>query len=563
MRYSDLTDIYEKLESTTKHLEKTAALSEFLKKVPAKELESVILLLQGRVFPEWDTREIGIGAKLAIKAIAQVAGLSSEEVEEHWKKIGDLGKTAEHLLKKKKQKALFEEELTIKKTLENLRKIAELEGPGTVEKKVGYLADLLTGAEPKSAVYLIRTCLEELRIGAGAGIIKNAIADAFEVNDDLVELAHNLSTDFGHVAEVAKEKGEKGLEKIGLTLGNPLKVMLAQRVKDIAEGFETVGKPAAFEYKYDGFRMQVHKKGDKVVIFTRRLEEVTKQFPEIAEAIKKAVHAKEAVLEGEAIGYDPKTGKSRPFQEISQRIKRKYDIEEIEKQFPVELNIFDLIYLDGETFLETPFEERRKKLEKIVKPIPKKVVLSKMLITDNEKDAAKFYKEALEASQEGVMIKNLSAGYKPGSRVGNMVKLKPIMETLECVIVGGEWGAGKRAHWLSSFVLAVRDPETGEFLEIGKMGTGVKEKESETGVTFEQLTKMLEPLITESKGKEVKVKPKIVIEVAYEEIQKSPSYSSGFALRFPRLVRYRDDRRPDDADDLDRVKELYETQRGR
>ncbi len=562
MKYLELASQYDKIVATTKTLEKTKILADFLKTIPTGDLADVVLLLQGRVFPEWDSREIGIGAQLAIKAIAAAYGIPTAEITKAWREIGDLGKVAGQLAKKRRQAVLFKQKLDVQKVISNLRRIAGLVGPGTVGKKVAFLAELLAAASPEEAQYVIRTCLEELRVGVGSGAIRDAIAQAFDISPEIVEGAYNLTTDFGIVAATARKKGESGLKKIEIQVGRPIKVMLAQRVKDMEEGFARVGRPAQLERKYDGFRMQVDKDGDKITIFTRRLENVTKQFPLIAEAARSAIKAKSAILEGETIGYDPKTGRSLPFQMISERIKRKYHIMELAKKVPVELNLFDVLYYNGRSMLQTPFKARRAVLEKIIKPVKRKVVLSEVLVTGDLKKAAAFYKESLAMGHEGIMLKNLDAPYKPGSRVGNMTKLKPVMETLDLVIVGGEWGTGKRAHWLSSFILACRDPETNEYLEVGKMGTGVKEKEA-AGVSFSELTKMLEPLVVEQKGRTVKVKPRLVVEVAYEEIQKSPTYASGYALRFPRLLKLRSDRAPEEIDSIERVKELYQTQRGR
>ena len=250
---------------------------------------------------------------------------------------------------------------------------------------------------------------------------------------------------------------------------------------------------------------------------------------------------------------------------MGKRIRRKYDIEQMAKEFPVEVNLFDILYFEGRTLLHTPFVERRKLLASLVDNLPRKMVVVKQLVMEKEKEAEKFYKESLKAGNEGVMFKTLDAPYKPGARVGHMVKMKPVMETLDLVIVGAEWGEGKRAQWLSSFTLACID-EQGTFREIGKMGTGIKEKEDVSekgdgvegeGVTFEQLTNELKPLIIGKGGKEVSVKPKIVVEVRYEEIQKSPTYSSGFALRFPRLVRLRVDRGPEECSALEMVEQLF------
>jgi DNA ligase-1 len=585
MKYSELVEVYRKLEATSKRLEKTHHLSEFLKKTGASDIEEVMLLLTGRVFPAWDERKIGVASRMMIKALAKATGDSPDSVERSWKKTGDLGDTAELLISKKKQRTLFSSELTVSKVFNNIQKLAEMTGEGTVEKKVQLIAELLTSAKPIEAKYITRTVLEELRVGLGDGTIRDAIVWAFfskeiglkydeKENDlvlpensrevfnkyiNLVQSAYDVANDFSAVAKTIREKGEKGLEKTGLTAGRPVKVMLAQKVKDVKEGFETVGKPAALEFKYDGVRMQIHRKGDKIVVYTRRLEEVTKQFPEVVNYVRSNVKSKDFILDSEAVGFDPKTGKYLPFQKISQRVKRKYDIEKMAKDFPVEVNIFDIIQYEGESMINKPFNERRKVIEKIVNPEKRKIQCAEQITTSDEKKAQEFYKKSLAAGNEGVMMKNLAAPYKPGSRVGHMIKLKPVMKELDLVIVGAEWGTGKRSEWLSSFVLACRDEETGEFLEIGKVGTGIKEKKEE-GVSFDELTEMIKPLVTSEKGKEVRIKPEIVIEVTYEEIQKSPSYSSGYALRFPRLSRLRDDRAPEECSSLEMVKDFYRKQ---
>lgn len=584
MKYSELVDVYEKLEATAKRLEKTHYLAEFLKKTGASDMEEVVLLLMGRVFPAWDERKIGVASRMMIKALATATGESPAAVEKTWKKTGDLGDTAEQLISKKKQRTLSSTELTVSKVFKNIRKLPEMTGAGTVEKKVQLIAELLTSAKPKEAKYVTRTVLEELRIGLGEGTIRDAIVWAFfskeiglkydEKENDLildnrdkyndyvnaVQSAYDSANDFSVVAKTAKENGIKGLQKTEMEIGKPVKVMLAQKVADIKEGFDAVGKPAALEYKYDGVRMQVHRKGDKINVFTRRLEDVTKQFPEVIKYAKSNIKSDNYILDGEAVGFDPKTNKYLPFQQISQRVKRKYDIEKMAKQFPVELNIFDVISYKGESMLDTPFSERRKIIEKIVKGKKREIQCAEQLVTGDEKKAEDFYKKSLAAGNEGIMMKKLDAPYKPGSRVGHMIKLKPVMKELDLVIVGAEWGTGKRGKWLSSFVLACRDEDTDEFLEVGKVGTGIKEKKEE-GLSFGELTKMLKPLVISEKGKNVKIKPEIVVEVTYEEIQKSPTYSSGYALRFPRLSRLRDDRSPRECSTLDMVKKFYKEQR--
>jgi len=582
MKYEKLALVYEQLERTTKRLEKTHILSKFLKEA---DDPAVILLAQGRVFPNWDQRELGMANKLVAKAIALASGAPSEKLDKTWKETGDLGKTAEKLLQKKSQAALFSSALTVKKVFDNLHKISEVEGSGTVERKVQLVAELLTSAKPNEAKYIIRTVLGELRVGLGDGTIRDALIWAFfsketgvtydekekEVNipdrevyeqySTLVQEAFDATNDFAEVFELLREKGAKGLENVEVKPGKPVKVMLFQKAKNIAEGLETVGTPAAAEFKYDGFRLQIHKNNGKITLFTRRLENVTEQFPDVVEAVKKHVDESKFIMDAEVAGIDKKTKKYLAFQSISQRIKRKYDIHELAKEFPVEVNVFDIINHEGRSLLKTPFEERRAILEKVVDSTPLVFKLSEKIEVRTEAEAEEFYKKSLLAGNEGIMLKNLGSVYKPGSRVGFGVKVKPTMDTLEVVIVGAEWGEGKRGKWLASFVIGVRN-EDDEIVEIGRVGTGIKEKEEE-GLSFGQLTELLLPDIIEERGREVKVKPKIVIEVNYEEIQKSPTYSSGYALRFPRLVRMRDDRGVSDINTLSDIQEMAEGQRGR
>ncbi|MBT3583155.1 ATP-dependent DNA ligase [Candidatus Woesearchaeota archaeon] len=561
MKYSILVDIYQEIESTTKTLEKTAILAKFLKKISVTELEEIILLLQGRAFPEYDVRDLGLGTQLAIKAISSSSGSNVDKVKQMWKKTGDLGETASQLIGNKKQATLFSKSITTSKVLQNLQKLAELEGAGTVDKKVSLLKELLSSASGNEAKYIIRTCLNDLRVGIGQGTLRDAISEAFEVDKTEVQKAYNQIVDFGEVAQLAKEGGDKSLRTAKITIGKPIKAMLYQKAADIENAFERVGSPAAFEYKFDGFMCQIHKKGDKVQLFTRNQEEVTKQFPDVVERVKKHVTENNVILDSEIVGIDFKTGNWLPFQSISQRIKRKYDIEETIRKIPVVIQVFDIMFYKNTSTIDLPFNERRKLVKSIIKTVKDKLEIAKQIITSSEKEVEKFYNESLAKGNEGVMAKNLEAEYKPGSRVGYGVKIKPIMEPLDLVIVGAEWGSGKRAGWLSSFILACRNSE-GKFLEIGKMGTGIKEKE-EMGTSFEELTKLLKPLIISESGKIVKVKPKIIVEVAYEEIQKSPTYMSGFALRFPRLIKLRTDRNIKNMNDLAKINLLYSLQRGR
>ena len=443
-------------------------MADFLQKVD--DLPRVLLLLQGRVFMPGDEREIGVASQLAVKAIVVASGRTKTQVETSWKKTGDLGKAAAEVLQKKSQATLVSSHLTVQKVFDTLQKLASMEGQGTVDRKVKFIAELLSQASPVEARYVIRTVLQDLRAGVGNSTLRDALVWAYVLDPkydgkkidvdrekynevvEQVQAALDVSNDFGSVAELLKKQGLKGLEKTKMTVGTPLKVMLYQKSKGVADAFKTVGKPAAVEYKYDGFRMQIHKKKD-VQIFTRRMENVTRQFPDVVKLVQDNVKAKECILDAEAVGLT-KDGKYLPFQQMSQRIKRKYDIEKTAKELPVCVCVFDILEKDGEPLVQTPFQERHKIIEQTIN-VTTYIKPAEQLITDDEKEATAFYEKSLKAGNEGVMMKRLDSVYKPGSRVGFGVKVKPVMETLDCVIVGAEWGEGKRSKWLASFTLAV------------------------------------------------------------------------------------------------------------
>jgi len=569
MNYQKLAELYESLSSTTKRLEKTEILGKFLKQLPEKD-KDVMYLLLGDIYPEYDERRIGISNQLTIQAISKATGIEKGKVVREWKEIGDLGKVAETLTKRKTQATLHKHVLTTEKVLENLRKLPDLVGKGTVSKKLSLITELLTSASPLEALYITRTLIGDLRIGVQESTIRDGLVLAFFKKDkstsDIVQRAIDKANDISVVFGIAKKDDLQGLKKISLKIGHPIKAMLPKKVTTIKEGFKEVGKPCALEFKYDGFRMLIHKKKNEIIVFTRSLENVTKQFPEVVEYIQKYVKGENLILDSEAVGFDKKTKEYTDFQKISQRIRRKYDIDRLRYELPIELNIFDILYYNGKSQLEEPFEKRTKLLRKIVTNHPYKIISSKQLITSDEKKAEEFYKKALKNNQEGVMMKNLSSPYKPGRRVGNMVKMKPEERDLDLVITGAEYGTGKRSGWLSSFILSCKGKNKGEYLEVGKVGTGIKEKPSskengEEEITFESLTKLINPLITKEKGRLVSVKPKIVVAVTYQEIQRSPNYNSGWALRFPRFTALRPDKPLSEIATLEEIKKDFVKQK--
>ncbi|MBR9702027.1 ATP-dependent DNA ligase [Candidatus Pacearchaeota archaeon] len=562
MQYKKLAQLYEDLSSTTKRLEKIEILSKFLKFLP-KEDRDVMYLLEGMIYPEYDDRKIGISNQLAIKAISKATGISPDKVTKEWKTIGDLGEVAKKLFQNKKQSTLHSYILTTEKVIENLRKLPELVGKGTVNKKLALITELMTSASPIEAQYLTRTVIGDLRIGVQEGTIRESMSAAFFDRDkqasEAIQKAIDKANDLAIVFDIARKGKLKGLEKVSLEIGKPIKAMLAQKATSFKEGFEKVGSPCAVEYKYDGFRLIIHKKGKEVFLFTRMLENVTKQFPEVVECILKHVKGNSFILDSETVGFDKKTKEYTDFQAISQRIRRKYDIEKLQEKLPVEVNVFDILYYNGKSLLEKPFEERSKLLRKILTEKKYKILASKQLITDDEKKADKFYKKALADNQEGVMMKNLKSDYRPGRRVGNMVKMKPEERDLDLVITGAEYGTGKRSGWLSSFILSCRGKKKDEYFEIGKVGTGIAEKDNE--ITFDSLTKLLTPLITSEKGKIAKIKPKIVVSVTYQEVQRSPNYKSGWALRFPRFTALRPDKPLKEIADPKEIEEAFKNQK--
>jgi DNA ligase 1 len=565
MEYSALAQLYEKLEGRSGKIEKTELISCVLKDAPDDILPKIVMLINGAVFPPWSEEEIGVASQLMAKAIAKSYGMQQDDVIKSFKKTGDLGKTVEELGAKKKQSVLgVKRDLQIEKVFDNMQLMARQSSGGSQDRKLNMITELLIQAKPKEAKYIVRMILGEIRVGVAEGIIRDAISKAFDVTSEDVECAWFMNPDYGEIARIAKESGTSGLKKVKAHLGKPIMVQLAEKAPSLEEAVKSFDN-VALEYKYDGARFLIHKKGETVWIFTRRLENVTKAFPEVASMCKANLKADECIIDSECISINPSTGRPMPFQTLSQRIKRKYDIDKVIKEIPVNLNVFDIVYLDGKMLFDKNLEERREILSKIIKVVPGKMQLAKQLVTNDVAQADKFYKEALDAGHEGLIVKNLKANYQPGRRVsGGWLKVKPVMESLDLVITGALWGTGKRAGTLGSYILSCQDAENGKFLECGMLGSGLKEKKTESGdVTLEDMTKMLQSYIELESGSQVKIRPKVVLEVAYEEIQKSPTYSSGWALRFPRFIRVRWDKGPDEADTTERIEKLYEMQKGK
>ena len=552
MNFNDLSLKLDEISQNSSLLRKVDIISELLSNSHEKDITNIIYILQGKFAPEYEKIKLGISNKLILKSLSKVSGIDMGIIEKMWADVGDIGQLSYDIIKSKKQNNLFNDKLMTSELIEQLNKMSKLEGKGSTEEKIKILIKLYSKSEANSVKYITRMCIQDMRIGAGFGVIRDSISKSFNIEKKIIQSSYDIYPDIANIAHLIKKNGINFSKNIKMSPGKPIKVMLFQKAKDVESSFEKLGQELSAEYKYDGFRLQIHRNNDEIKLFTRNLEEVSKQFPDIISIVKSNIKSKNFIIDCEAIGINRKNGSWMPFQKVSRRIKRKYDIDKIIDEIPISLRVFDIIYEDN-NLINTEFYERRKILEKIVKYKKDYIELSELIITNSSDELNKFYKKSLKDGAEGIMLKNLSGIYKPGSRVGFGLKMKPTMENLDLVITGAEWGTGKRANWLSSFELSCKNKDN--FLTIGKMGTGIKEKDEE-GVSFGHLTKLLTKFIISESGKTVKLKPGIIVEVAYEELQKSENYNSGYALRFPRFVRLREDLSLDDVDDLTKIKSL-------
>ncbi|MEL4305387.1 ATP-dependent DNA ligase [Methanococcoides sp. LMO-2] len=557
--FKEFADVCKRIEHTSGSLDMTDIVSKMFHSVSTEELPIVAHFVMGDVFPAWSTEQLGVGPSLLYTALSRSSGLPLKEIETLVRNTGDIGETAIAALKKETRNqatfSAFMDEtpsLSIMEVFERFNNISGTTGKGSQTTKIKNLQYLFNSATPEEARYLARLAIEDLRIGVGEGIVRDAIAKAFGVPAGDVERGFMLTNDLGLVAVAAKEGGVEAVSQLGMELNRPIKMMLAQVTPTIETAISDLGV-VAVEWKFDGARVQIHKDGDNINIFSRRLENVTGSLPDIVQAVKDHVKADTAILEGEAVAVD-EHGNPRAFQDILKRFRRKYDVETTVREIPLTLNLFDLLYLNDEILIDMPLTDRRDALVDCVENTNGIRVDEQVLTKDPEK-VNEIYSAALAAGHEGVMIKNPDAPYSPGKRGKNWLKKKPIMETLDLVVVGAEWGYGRRANLIGSYALACFDPDAGDFLPIGKVATGFSDEQ------LAELTDLLSDLIVVESGREIELKPEVVFEVAFEEIQKSTNYESGYALRFPRLVNVRDDKSPEEAETLERIESIYLSQR--
>lgn len=552
--YEKLVEVYEKISSTSSRLEKQDIIADFLmyiKETDADITYDITLLLQGKIFPPWSDKEMGISTQLIIKALSNLLGESTKSIENKLAEVGDMGEISEELIKNNKQVTFFKVPLTVMKVLSNLRKTESITGSKSQNKKINYLLELYTSASPLEAKYITRTITERLRIGVGEGTLVEAIAQAYNIDKEIIDRAYMLSNDLGEVASRAQESIES-VKSLTITPGKPIKPMLAQLSPGIKESI-TEMKKVICETKYDGIRVQIHHYNNKTKIFTRRLENVTNALPEVVEYIEEALPSKDFIVEGEVIAT--KDNKPISFQYILQRVKRKYDIDKMREKIPLKVFLFDVLYYDKPT-AELPIIQRRQLLEEIV-TTSKNVELSTMKIVSQENytEAEKLFTWSIDEGHEGIMFKDVTSPYSPGKRGKNMLKYKPLRETLDCVITGGTYGKGKRAKFFGSYLLSLLDEKTGEYKTLVHAATGMDDD------LLASLTKRMEKLIISKSEQNVLFKPKVILEIAYSEIVESNEYESGYSLRFPAIKGVRDDIGLDEVDTLSKLHQMIDLQK--
>jgi len=463
LKYAVIAEAYEKIDATTKRLEMTDLLVGLLKNTPKEIIDKVVYLTQGRIYPDFVSLEIGVAEKLAIKALAKASGIKKTDIENDIKKSGDIGETAEKFVAAKKQVTFSQQTLTAEKVYETLDKMAKASGSGAVDLKTALLAGLLASATPLEAKYIMRTVTGNLRLGIADMTVLDALAIAYgggKEARELVERAYNVSSDLGRVAKIVAEKGLKGIEKFGVLVGEPIRPMLAERLASPEEILEKLGGKCVAEFKYDGERIQAHKKGDKIVLFSRRLESISDQYPDAVGLLSKCVKAKEAILEAECVAVDSDTGELRPFQELMHR-RRKYGVKEAMAEYPVSLFLFDALYVDGKDLTLEAYPTRRQVLEKIIRESDR-VKIAKQITTGNVEELEKFFEEAIEDGCEGLICKSIAVDsvYQAGARGWLWIKYKrsykaEIMDTFDLVPVGAFAGRGRRAGSYGALLMAV------------------------------------------------------------------------------------------------------------
>jgi len=582
VRFADLCDVFARLETTSKRLEMRAALVGLIRPLRPPELGRVLYLAQGLLRPEYEGVELGMADSLARRAVATAAHCEESTVARRTKESGDLGTTTGELLEGVRR---LEEvsPLKVAEVYDELFRIASAKGPGSQEVKVGILSDLLVRSTPLEGKFIVRFVLGTLRVGVREMTILDALAEAFadgtEAARQKIEAAFNLSSDLELVSGALVKNGLDGLSEVALEVGRPMRAMLAERARTLADVLKRMDGRAAFEYKYDGLRVQAHiPKSGPVRLFSRRLEEISAQFPELVEELPKAVRSVPAILEGECVPIDPDTDEIQPFQQVSRRRGRKHDLDRVRDEVPVCLFAFDVFLLGGTAVYERAFPERRALLEKALSPT-ERVRLAVQQVVSNVEEAQTFFDEAIAAGGEGVMAKSLAegSGYRAGARGFWWIKYKReyatgLSDSIDGVVVGAFQGRGRRAGRYGAFLLAVYDPKTDRFESFCKVGSGFDDAQlAEMPGRLQRFEVPERPLsVVTGVTPDQWVRPEVVLEVRGAELTLSPVHraalgairtGAGLALRFPRFTgRVRTDKSATESTTTEELLRLYRSQ---
>ncbi len=578
MEYSILAEVFQKMESTTKRLELTQFLVELFEKTPHEVVSKIVYLIQGKLRPDFEGIELGVAEKLAMKAISKSSGIAIKKIQEAYTKDGDMGHAATVILEQKTQTTFLMESITVERVYETLFKIAKLEGSGSQDMKIKYISSLLNDASPLEASFILKILLGTLRLGIAENTVMDALAITYsgdKQNRKLLQNAYNVSSDLGKVAETIAVEGIEGIKKFKISLFNPIRPMLADRVKSEKEVIEKMGNEFAIEYKLDGERVQIHIAGERIELFSRSLEKISDYYPDITEKMPKIIQADDAILEAEIVAINENTGDFLPFQELMHR-RRKYKIEKAVTEYPITVNFFDVLYCNGKDCTELNYNERRRKLESIVKQNEFAKFIP-MTIAKNENDIEEFFENSINAGSEGLMLKMLDKPYQAGSRGSHWLKLKreyrnELGDSLDLVVVGGFFGKGRRTGSYGTLLLSTYDENTDTFPSICKVGTGF------TDDNLDQLYQILNPKTTIKKNPRINsemeadvwFEPELVIEVVASEITLSPIHKvakdeirkgTGLALRFPKFTgKIRLEKTAEDASTDEEVISLYNGQ---
>ena len=578
MEFSTLAEIFQRMEKTSKRIELTDILVELLKKTPKEILPNVVYLLQGIIRPNFEGVELGIAEKLAIHAISKSSGLSIKKIEDDYREGGDLGLTASNILKLKTQTTFTVEKITVERVYDTLFKIAKLEGKGSQDLKMKYISSMLNDATPVEAKFVMKILLGTLRLGVAENTVMDALAIAFtgkKENKEEIENAYNVSSDLGKVSLVVATDGIEEIKKFKISLFSPIRPMLADRVKSETDAIKKMPQLFAAEYKLDGERVQIHKQMNKIILFSRRLENITQYYPDIIENIGKSINVDEGIFEAEIVPINENTGEFLPFQELMHR-RRKYKLEKAVLQYPITVNFFDVLYFDDRNCLNLEYTKRREILEKVVKE-DNFAKLVPMLLVKNENEIEDFLENSINSGCEGLMLKTPNAGYRAGARGSNWLKLKreyrnELGDSLDLIVIGAYFGRGRRTGLYGTLLLGTYNPENDTFPSICKVGTGF------TDESLDQLYQILSNKVILKKNSrvvsemeaDVWLEPELVLEIVASEITLSPIHktglnlvrkNSGFALRFPKFTgKIRYEKAVEDASTHDEVLALYKNQ---